>query len=173
MFGQRLHQPAGFLGSALLCKTLAHTVERVSKARILHRLHQIIDGLRLERADCVIGIGRDKNEQRRFDLHQPLHNRKPVEAGHLDVEEHQIGLVGLDRADCFAPVRAGIDDFDIVMRLQPQLHALNGEFFVIDEDRSYGHAASKARVSTTIGISTVTTKPPSGALPLSKRWSGP
>src|SRR3546814_5313720 len=39
------------------------------------------------------------HEQRRFDLHQALDDAEAVEPRHLDIEEDQIGLVGLDRAD--------------------------------------------------------------------------
>ena len=35
-----------------------------------------------------------------------------VKARHLNVEKHQVRLPGLDLADRFAPVRAGVDDFD-------------------------------------------------------------
>ena len=59
---------------------------------------------------------RDEHEQRRFDLHHPLHDRKSVETGHLDVEEDEIGLLRLDRADRFAPVLAGVDHFDVLER---------------------------------------------------------
>jgi hypothetical protein len=50
-----------------------------------------------------------------------LDDRKSVEPRHLDVEEDEVGLVGLDLADCLAPVGGGCDHLDVVMRLQPQL----------------------------------------------------
>ena len=90
----------------------------------------------------MVAIGGDEDEQRRLDLHQPLDHRKAVEARHLDVEEDEIGLVGLDRADRLAAVRAGVDDLDVVMRLQPQLQALDGQRLVVDQDGADGHFGS-------------------------------
>src|SRR3546814_7396187 len=83
----------------LLGKSQPHAIERVGEPRLLDRLHQIIDRLCLERADRVVRISGDEDEQRRFDLHHPLNHRKAVETRHLDVEEDEIGLVGLDRAN--------------------------------------------------------------------------
>ena len=82
----------------------------------------------------------DEHEQRRIDFHHPLHHRKSVETGHLDVEEDEIGLLRLDRADRFAPVLAGVDHFDVLERFQANLEALNGEFLVVDDERADGHA---------------------------------
>ncbi len=70
---------------------------------------------------------------------RPWIDGKAVEAGHLDVEEDEVGLVGLDRADRLAAVGGGGDDLDIVMRLQPQLQALGRQRLVVDEDGADGH----------------------------------
>ena len=86
-------------------------------------------------------IGGDEDEQRRLDLHHPLDDTEPVEAGHLDVEQHEIGFERLDLADRLAPVGAGVDHFDIVERLQAQLKALDGELLVVDDEGADGHAA--------------------------------
>ncbi len=87
----------------------------------------------------MLVIGGDEHEQRRLDLHQALDDREAVEAGHLDVEEDEVGLVGLDRADRLAPVGRGGDDLDIVMRLEPQLQPLRRQRLVVDEDGADGH----------------------------------
>ena len=78
--------------------------------------------------------GGDEDEQRRIDFHHPLDDREAVETGHLDVEEHQVGLLRLDRADRFAPVLACVDDLDVLERFEAELEALDGEFLVVDED---------------------------------------
>ena len=94
----------------------------------------------------MVDISGDEDEQGRLDLHQPLDHRKAVEARHLDVEEDEIGLVGLDRSDRLAPVRAGVDDLDVVMRLQAQLQPLDGERLVVDQDGADGHFGSSASI---------------------------
>ena len=141
-FGEHFLQLLDFLDSALLGEPLADPVERVGEPVLFHRLHQIVDRLRLEGADGMVGISGDEDEQRRLDLHQPLDHREAVEAGHLDVEEDEIGLVGLDRAYRLAAVRAGLDDLDVVMRLQAQLQALDGQRLVVDQDRADRHFGS-------------------------------
>ena len=50
--------------------------------------------------------------------------------------------MGLDRADRLAAVRAGFDDLDILVRLEAQLQALDGERLVVDQDRADGHFGS-------------------------------
>src|SRR5688500_4207797 len=92
----------------------------------------------------MVGISGDEHEQGRLDLHQALDDGKAVEAGHLDVEEDQIGLVGLDGADRLATVRAGVDDLDVVMGLESKLQALDGERLVVDQNRTDGHLGSSA-----------------------------
>ena len=57
---------------------------------------------------------RDEYEQRRFDIGNAGHNRESVEPGHLDIEEHQIGLHSLDGADRLAAIGAAFDNLDVV-----------------------------------------------------------
>ena len=168
-FGQHFLQLFHFLHAAPFGQTLAHALQRVGKAGFLDRLHQIVDGLRLERANGMVGIGRDEHEQRRFDFHQPLNDGKTVESGHLNVQEHKIGLVRLDRPDRFAAVHATVDDLDIFMCLKPQFQPLNRKGFVIDENGSDGHAASRVGSSSWNGISIRTLKPLPGIERVSNR----
>ncbi len=91
----------------------------------------------------------------------PCTTEKAVEAGHLDVEEDEIGLVRLDRADRLAAVGAGLDDLDIVMAVQAQLEPLDGKALVVDENGTNGHAATFGWSSTMRGMSMMTEKPPS------------
>ncbi len=80
-----------------------------------------------------------KTKKGRLDVHQPLNDGESVETGHLDVEEDEIRLVGLDRPDRFAPVGRGRDDLDIVVGLEPQLQALRRKRLVVDEHGADGH----------------------------------
>ena len=84
-------------------------------------------------------IGGDKDDEWRVDFHHPLHHRKAVKAGHLDVEKHQIGLFGLDLAYGIAAIGAGVDDLDIGEFGQAQLQPLNGQLFIVYEDGADGH----------------------------------
>ncbi len=138
-------------------------------------------------------IGGDEDYQRRLDLHHTLDHAEPVEPGHLDVEEDQIGLFRLDLADRLAPVGAGVDDFHIGKFLETERQPLDGELFIIDEDGANGHARFLIQPAPNVparagrfgawdavtasrrsnGISIRTANPPSGGSIVSKRWSAP
>ena len=141
MLGQRFLEPLGLLRAALFAEALADPVHGRREPVLVDRLHQIIDRLRVERAERMLVECGDEHEQRRLDVHQPLDHRKSVEPRHLDVEEDEVGLVGLDLADRFASVGGGRDYLDIVMRLQSQLQALRREGLVVDQNGPDGHQA--------------------------------
>src|SRR3546814_9217888 len=82
-FGQYLTQPFNFLYIAFFRETLAYAVKRIGQAILIHRLHQIIDGLRFESADGMIAISGHKDEKWRFDFHHPLNDGKSVKNGNL------------------------------------------------------------------------------------------
>src|SRR3546814_1781281 len=88
--GQNFLQAIRLLGRALLAQAKPDTVKRCRKPVFLHRLHQIIDRMGIERLQRIIAIGGDEDEQRRFYFHQALDNGKSVETRHLYVEEHEI-----------------------------------------------------------------------------------
>ncbi len=170
MLGECFPQPFGFLRAAFFAKPLADPVHRLSKAVLIDRLHEIIDRLRIERPQGVLIIGGHEHEQRRLDVHQPLDDRETIEARHLHVEEDEVRLVGLDLADRFTAVGGGRDNFDIIEGLQPQLEALGGERFVVDQNGPDGHAALSP---VSYGISTITLKPPRSFCLVSKRCPPP
>ena len=89
----------------------------------------------------MLAVGGDEHEQRRFNVHQSLNDGETVKTGHLDVQEHQIGFVGLDLADRLASICGSGDNFDVVERLQSQLQPLGGKRFVIDQNGPDGHQA--------------------------------
>ena len=170
MLDEHFLQPLDLFGAALLGQPLAHPVERRGKAVLVDRLHQIIDRLRLERAQRMVAISRDEDEQGRLDLHQALDHRKAVEARHLDVEEDEVRLVGLDRADRLAAVRRGGDDLDIVVRLEPQLQPLRRQRLVIDQD---GPDAHESLSPLSKGISMITLNPPRSFFVVLKECASP
>jgi len=95
--------------------------------------------LRFERAQGMVAVGRDEDKQRRFDVHQALDDGKAVETRHLDVEENEVGLVGLDGPDRLPPIGRGRDHFDIVVGFKPQLKSLGRKRLVVDEHGADGH----------------------------------
>ena len=159
-----------FLRSALFREPLADPVQGRGKPVLVNRLHQIVDGLRIERAKRVVAISRDEDEQGRLYLHQALDHRKAIETRHLDVQEDQVGLVGLDRPDRFAAVGGGGDYFDVVVSLQAKLQPLRRERLVIDQD---GPDAHESLSPVSKGISTTTLKPPRSFFVVANEWLAP
>jgi hypothetical protein len=75
-----LHHPAYGLGEALLA----------------HRLEDVVDGAQLEGRDGVLLVGGHEDDRRRgLEAGQHLSEVEPGEAGHLDVEEDRVDLLGL------------------------------------------------------------------------------
>ena len=62
----------------------------------VHRLQQVVDGVDLERLDGVLVEGGHEHQRRRRRRSRSSRRRatsKPAQARHLDVEEHEVGLV--------------------------------------------------------------------------------
>src|SRR5438270_829325 len=127
--------------------------------KVLHRLAQ--DQGVVARLDAHVIAG---------DVDQSLDHGEAVEARHLDIEENEVRLVGLDLADRLAPIGRGADDFDIVERLKPQLQALGSQGLVVDQNGPDGHE-TVSPVSK--GISMITLKPPRSFFLVSKRCAPP
>ncbi len=140
-FVEHVLELLGLLGAAPFAQSLAHAFDGVGELVLVDRLHQVIDRIGLESADRVFFESGDEDEQRRLDLHHSLDHAEPVETGHLDVEEDEVGLFGLDRTDRLAPVGASADHLDIFEFFEPELEALDGELFVVDDQGTNGHAA--------------------------------
>ena len=79
-------------------------VERLGEPRRLDRLHQIIDRRDLERGDRELVEGGDEDHRRRGPAAgQRAGDVDPVEAGHGDVEQHDVGLQRFGQADRASP----------------------------------------------------------------------
>jgi hypothetical protein len=72
-FGQHDLELFRFFGGQRFSAMRVRTRSSVSASlSSLHRLHQVVDGVGLERAHGVFLIGGDEDEQRRLDLHHAL-----------------------------------------------------------------------------------------------------
>src|SRR3546814_15320066 len=92
-FGQHLTHPFNFLNIAFFRETLAYAVKRVGQAILIHRLHQIIDGLRFKSANGMIAISGHEDEKWRLDYHPAPYARKSADTGHLFVVENTLRLI--------------------------------------------------------------------------------
>ncbi len=90
-------------------------VEGAEDAFAIEGLEQIVDGVDLKGADgvLIVGGGEDDLGQGGALLEQFLQHSEAVEAGHLDVEEDEVGLVGADEFDGFDAVDAGGENLGV------------------------------------------------------------
>ena len=130
------------------------TGERLLEPAGVDRLQQVVDRVDLERLDGVFVEGRDEYEHRRllraFD--EPPRHFESAEAGHLDVEEHEVRLVLLDCGQCLQAVARVRHDLHIVQLLELVAQLVAGELLVVHDHHSQGgHAVicSDARSSGT------------------------
>ena len=87
---------------------------RLEHTRFVEGLEQIIDGVYVEGAYCVLveGCGEDDLRQAVAVLDQLLEHGEAVEARHLHVEKDDVGLVFADELDGLNAVRSLGDDFN-------------------------------------------------------------
>ena len=80
---------------------------------MVNGLEQVVEGAKLERRNRVVIERRDKNHRRHLVGSHFGNHVEAVELRHLDVEEHQIGLIGSNRRDGFQAVLAFTYNLDI------------------------------------------------------------
>ena len=85
------------------------------------RRRELVERYHAESAKRVLAISGHEHEQGRLDIHQALNDGETVEARHLDVEEDEVGLVGLDLPDRLAAIGGGGHHLDVLMGLEPKL----------------------------------------------------
>ena len=134
--GDEIEELVALVHRSARAHALAHAVERGSEARLIHGLQQIVHRARLEGANGVLVVRGDEHHQRHGFLRQLREHFETRHARHLDIEEHQVRLVGRDGRDGFAAVRALGNDLEILRCQQPDFQPAPGERFVVDDDRA-------------------------------------
>ena len=87
----------------------------------------------------VKGGGEDDVGDFEFAFDEFLEDPKAVEAGHLYVEEDEVGGVFLDEVDGFEAVFSLADEGDFGEGFEEEGEFLAGRLFVIDDDGVDGH----------------------------------
>jgi len=87
----------------------------------------------------VEGGGEDYVGDFEFAFDEFLEDAETVEAGHLDVEEDEVGVVFFDEVDGFHAVFALADQGDFGEGFQEESEFFAGGFFVVDDDGVDGH----------------------------------
>ena len=130
----QIHQFSVLRDNAALMHDLPDPVDRRLQLGIVNRFQKVIQGMGLERFQGILVISGNKNHQRHVITDQRANHVKAVKTRHLDVKQHQVGLLFSDRLDRLAAVGTGGDDIDILKRLEPHLQPLQRQGFVINQD---------------------------------------
>ena len=115
----------------------AGLMDGLRDAFLIERLEQVVDRIDLEGLDRVLVVGRGEDDlgQRDFLVEQLLDDAEAVEAGHLHVEEDEVGAAVLDQADGFEPVLTLGYDVDLAGVFEQVGKLVAGELLVVDNDR--------------------------------------
>ena len=135
--GQQVHELVALGHGGALLDQLAHVRERGGEPRIVDGLEHIVDGARLEGLHRETIVGGDEHDHRqlvRLQLGQHVEARQPR---HLDVEEHEVGLLFADRVERLAAVAALPDDLDVVGHAQAQLQTAPRQRLIVDQQGAY------------------------------------
>ena len=119
----------------------AGTLNGFGDARFVERLQHVVHGVHVEGLHGVMIESGGEDHVRDFDfaLDQLLQHPEAVEAGHLHVEENQVGGVLLDQRDGFDAVLPLPDDADLGKTLEQKSQLVASGLFVIDNDGGDGH----------------------------------
>ena len=132
----------GFLGDGL-----ARALHGQRQPVLFHRLQQIIQRLPAERLDRVLIVGGGQHEiaAAEFLLAQLADHAHAVQAGHLHVQKHQVGLQVFDQLHRFEPLRRGGHDLDVGELLELIGEFFGGEFLIVHQRSRRDDGAAVAR----------------------------
>ena len=127
-------------------------VERAAQARIVDRLEQVVERMRLERVDREAVEGRHEDDHRHAFLRHAREHVQTREPRHLDIEEHEVRRVLLDGRERSTTVGALGDDLDIVLVAQADLESASRELLVVDDDGADGHGCTACSYGRVISM---------------------
>ena len=111
----------------------AGALERRLEARPVERLHQVVEGVRVEGAQGVLVVGGDEDDLGGVGA-EGLDDVETGHLRHLDVEEDEVGAEGDDPLDRLLAVAALADDLDVGLLLEEVAEPLAREGLVVDDE---------------------------------------
>ena len=121
-----------------------HLLHRLRHPLLVEGLQQIVHGVYFECLHRILveGGGEDDLGQDDFLVEQFLDDAKAVEAGHLHVEEDQVGIVFADQIDAFDPVLALGHNVHVADILQQEGKFVAGKLFIVHDYGGQRHSIS-------------------------------
>ena len=157
--------------AALLPALLACAAKDVAKPLPAHRLEQVVERVHLERPHGVLLVGRDEDDSRCVRRRERPRHVEAVHAGHLHIEQDEIGTMVRDGRD--GPLAAvGLRDHldQGVLAEEAEQLAPRRSLVVDDEDPQRRLPANE---SDRYGSDNVTSAPPPSRLAIESRCSSP
>jgi len=111
-------------------------------ALLIEGLEKIVDGIDLKGADGVL-VERGREDDLRegqLPAQEFFEDGEAIEAGHLDIEKDDVGLVLTDELDGFDAVGSVGENVDAASSFEEELELLAGERFIVDDECGEGHA---------------------------------
>lgn len=118
----------------------ARLVDGLGDALFVERLQDVIDGVHFEGLDGILieGGGEDNFGQRDFAVEEFFDDSEAVEAGHLHVEEHEVGIVLANEVHGFEAVLSLGNDVHVGV-IEKVGEFVAGQLLVVDDDCGKGH----------------------------------
>src|SRR4051812_37675086 len=150
------------LAVAVAIDLLAGARQRLAEALAVERLQQVVERVHVEGAQRVAVVGGDEDHERHLvDAHR-LDDVEAVGAGHLHVEENEVGLQRENRFGAGGAVAGLADQFETGFFLEERAEPLAGEGLVVDDQDT----------STRCGHDAHATRNAAGAPAAVTRWKG-
>jgi len=130
-------------------EALANFLDGLLDAALLKGLEEVVDRVDFKGADSVLVEGGGEDDLGHGCVVVPVvtlaveeffQDREAVQAGHLDVEEDDVGAGGADDFDRLDAVGGFGDDFDFACAAEQVVQFAAGEGFIVDDDGGDGHA---------------------------------
>ena len=143
-FDRALQRPVLVAQLPLIQRVAQADQHPVAGERLLDEIERALLGRLDRRADRAVA-GDDDDRQRLVHRAQPLEHFEAVHAGHLDVEQHQVGRLALGERQPLLPGRG--QDALVALRIRghPQRVA-DGRLVVDDQDAGFGHVGASTVV---------------------------
>jgi hypothetical protein len=126
MRGEQVADPPGQLERLGETHTLARTIERSGKPRLIHRLHEVVQRMRLERPDGELVVRRYEDDVRHARRPAGTHHLEAIELRHLDVKEHEVRGKRIERGECLSAIPALAHNLHVVVRREELADASPG-----------------------------------------------
>jgi hypothetical protein len=119
------------------------------EAGFIEGLEDVVDGVNIEGLDGIVveGGGEDDVRDFEFPFDEFLEDAETVEAGHLDVEENEVGGVFLDEVDGVEAVFALSQEVNFGEGFEEKREFLTRGFFVVDDNGVDGHLGGQVKYS--------------------------